>query len=54
MVGPLKDNNDEMICGSEGISNILNNFFGSVITNEEVFDKLPEVKLRFTETENFL
>lgn len=54
LVGPLKDNNDEMICDNEGISNILNSFFGSVFTNEEVFDKMPEVKLRFTETENFL
>ena len=45
-VGPLKDDNGEMITDPSDLGNCLNNFFGSMFTDEMMTD-IPEVKTKF-------
>ncbi|MGE5822757.1 MAG: reverse transcriptase domain-containing protein [Nitrososphaerota archaeon] len=49
VVGPLKNSEGKRISDVEEMSNILNQYFGSVFTEEIDDEVLPEVKLGFTE-----
>ena len=44
MVGPLKDSNNQLVSDNEVMCEILNDYFGSVFTSENVNNVLPEVK----------
>ena len=41
-IGPLKDDNDSVVCTERDMGNLLNTFFASVFTNETT-DSLPSV-----------
>ena len=52
VIGPLKDADGHCVSNNESISNILNDYFGSVFTTENDFDEMPEVKQKFMESDN--
>ena len=45
-VGPLKNNNDNVISASRNMCSLLNDFFASVFTEENLAE-LPEAKRKF-------
>ena len=46
-VGPLKNEDGVLVSDNLEMSEILNSYFGSVITKENLSDKLPEVEQVF-------
>jgi len=48
VVGPLKDNNGQMVSESGVMCEILNDYFGSVFTSEDLVNELPETKCKFS------
>jgi hypothetical protein len=46
-VGPLKDSNGHLVSESDEMCVLLNEYFGSVFTTENITDELPEVKCLF-------
>jgi len=49
--GPLKDDNDSLVCTERDTGNLLNTFFASVFTNETT-DSLQPVSQTFCGTDN--
>ena len=54
VVGPLKNKEGEYVTDNAEMSNILNEFFGSVFTDENILKQLPEVKSNFIEDNNHM
>ena len=54
MVGPLKDGNDQFVSDNGVMCEILNEYFGSVFTSENVNDALPQVKYMFDKDSNHM
>ena len=52
VVGPLKDSNDQFVSDNEVMCVILDDYFGSVFTSENVNNALPEVKYKFDKDSN--
>jgi len=50
-VGPLKDENGSVIMDSNGMCKLLNNYFSSVFTSENI-DKIPDTKAVFKEDQD--
>jgi len=48
VVGPLKDSNGQLVSESGVICEILNNYFGSIFTSEDLVNELPETKCKFS------
>jgi len=48
VVGPLKDNNRQLVSESCVMCEILNDYFGSVFTCEDLVNELPETKCKFS------
>ena len=53
-VGPLKNKDGQYVFDNVEMSELLNDYFGSVFTDENVGDKLPEVKYKFSEDNNHM
>jgi len=49
VVGPLKDNNGQLVSERGLICQILNDYFGSVFTFEDLVNELPKTKCKFSE-----
>ena len=47
VVGPLRGGDGELVTDYAGMSKLLNNYFSSVFTIEDLNEKLPEVTNRF-------
>jgi len=47
VVGPLKDNNGQLVSESGVICEIMNAYFGSVFTSVDLLNELPETKCKF-------
>ena len=54
VVGPLKTKEGQYVTDNAEMSNILNEFFGSVFTDENILEQLPEVKRSFNEDNNHM
>jgi len=48
VVGLLKDNNGQLVSESGVICEILNNYFGSVFTSDDLVNELPKTKCKFS------
>jgi len=48
VVGPLKDNNGQLVSESCVICEIMNEYFGSVFTPDDLVNELPETKCKFS------
>jgi len=48
VVGPLKDNDGQLVSESGVICEILNDYFGSVFTSEDLVNELLETKCKFS------
>ena len=46
IVGPLRGNDGELVTEYAGMSKLLNNYFSSVFTKEDLNEELPEVTVR--------
>src|SRR5664279_747134 len=49
IVGPLRKYDGNYVSDNEEIGNVLNDYFGSVFTDEKDLDNLPEVQTVFRE-----
>ena len=49
VVGPSKDSNGQLESESGVMCEILNDYFGSVFTSEDLVNELPEARCNFTE-----
>ena len=54
MVGPLNDSNNQLVSDNEVMWEILNEYFGSVFTSDNVNNVLPEVKYMFDKDSNHM
>ena len=54
LVGPLKNKEGQYVTDNAEMSNILNEFFSSVFTDENRLEELPEVKQKFNEDNNHM
>ena len=54
VVGPLKNKEGQYVTDNAEMSNILNDFFSSVFTDENRLEELPEVKQKFNEDNNHM
>jgi len=53
VVGPLNDGENQLVSNNEVMCEILNSYFGSVFTSENV-DDLPKVRNMFEEEKNHM
>jgi hypothetical protein len=52
VVGPLKNRDGNVVSDNAEMCRILNDYFGTVFTDEKDITNMPEVKCKFTEAEN--
>ena len=48
-VGPLKDDDGNLVSENSSMCNLLNNYFGSVFNKDKKVDVMPEVECSFNE-----
>ena len=54
VVGPLKDENGDAVTDCERMSELLNDYFGSVFTTEVNTKELPEIKTLFNKDNSYM
>ena len=54
VVGPLKDNENNLVSDNEVMCEILNDYFGSVFTSENDDNEWPEVRNMFVKDKNHM
>ena len=54
VVGPLKDSSNQLVSDNEVMCEILNEYFGSVFTSENVINVMPKVKYMFDKDSNHM